>query len=237
MILLARVGDCFALLGFLVGLALWNKLGKPKRMLAAFMGISAATGLGQAYLRSMGMGSAWFGNLWDLSILIVLIPSLMVVMREQLRRLLRPLLIAAVVCWVIINFVFQEMGNFSDAASAGFYLLLAATGLLLLSQSMDEPLGLRQKPGFIRGVVCLSIGLVDALTTVTLSHPGALSHSNLVAIMSIRNAGWCGAYALLAYSLTLKRRTHGIVPKPEDRRTKGDAGGAIRERDLRVLHT
>lgn len=237
MFLLGRIADVLAFAGALLGLWRWRSLDASRRLLVAFLGVSAFCGLGQAILHSLGFGTAWFGNLWDLSILVLLVPACMMVMRKGLRNPFKPIQLLAVGAWVIVNIAMGGIPHFDDLVSMAFYGLLALIGAALFSQFIDDPLKPFRKPEFILALVALAAGSMDAITSLALSHYEALHHGLLVGLMMTRNAVWCGAYALLAYSLTLKGRSYGVVPKPEDRRTKGDAGGAVRERELRVLHT
>lgn len=209
MFLLGRIADVVALFGAFLGLWRWRSLDASRRLLVAFLGASAFCGLGQAILHSLGFGTAWFGNLWDLSILVLLIPACMMVMRSKLREPFKPLQLLAVGLWIVVNIALGGIPHFDDLLSMAFYGLLALVGAALFSQFIDDPLKPFRKPEFILGLVALAAGSVDAITSLAMSHYEALHPALVVGIMTARNAVWCGAYALLAYSLTLKRRTDG----------------------------
>lgn len=206
MVFLARLADFLALLGFGVGLWKWRGLDRSRRLLVAFLGASALCGLGQTVLHDMAFTTAWFGNLWDLSILVLLVPACMMVMRSKLRNPFKPLQILAVGLWLFVNIAMGEIPQFDDLVSMAFYGLLALVGAALFSQFIDDPLKPFRKPEFILALVALAAGSMDAITSLALSHYEALHHGLLVGLMMTRNAVWCGAYALLAYSLRLDRR-------------------------------
>lgn len=238
MLILARLADLLALSGLFLGLWQWKMLDRSRRLLVGFMGISALTGIGQTLLIHMDLHTAWFGNLWDLSILVLLIPACMLVMRSYFRNPFKPLQIIAVGAWLVVNIAMGGIPQFNDLVSMSFYGLLALVGAALFSQFIDDPMRPFSKPEFILALVALAAGSVDAITSLALSHYEALNAGLLVGMMITRNAVWCCAYALLAYSLTLTRRvSRAANTKPQDPGTEGDLGGTIRERELRVLHT
>lgn len=206
MIILARLADLLALVGFGLGLWRWRALDRSRRFLVGFLGVSAACGILQAAFRSIGLTTAWVGNVWDLAVLLLLVPACLMVMRSGPRELFRPIQIIAVAGWVWINIVLGGIPNYNDIASMGFYALLGLIGAVLFSQFIEDPLRPMSKPAFILALVALSVGCVDAVNSLALSHYWTLHHGVLVGLMVIRNAVWCGAYALLAYSLLLDRR-------------------------------
>lgn len=238
MLILDGTANVLAFIGFLIGLGRWRHLETSRRLLVAFLGASALCGLGQTVLHDMAFTTAWFGNLWDLSILVLLVPACMMVMRSKLRNPFKPLQILAVGLWLFVNIAMGEIPQFDDLVSMAFYGLLALVGAALFSQFIDDPLKPFRKPEFILALVALAAGSMDAITSLALSHYEALHHGLLVGLMMTRNAVWCGAYALLAYSLLLKRRDHrASSTQPQDPRGQGDLGGTIGKRELRVLHT
>lgn len=206
MIFLARLADFLALLGFGVGLWKWRGLDRSRRFLVGFMGVSVACGILQAAFRSIGLTTAWVGNVWDLAVLLLLVPACLMVMRSKLRNPFKSLQILAVGLWLFVNIAMGEIPQFDDLVSMAFYGLLALVGAALFSQFIDDPLKPFRKPGFILALVALAAGSMDAITSLALSHYEALHHGLFVGLMMTRNAVWCGAYALLAYSLRLDRR-------------------------------
>src|SRR6185312_265022 len=163
MLILARLADALALLGCLTGLWRWRSLGPSRRLLVAFLGASAVCGLGQFVLHELGLGTAWFGNLWDLSVLTLLLPACMKMMRQPLKQLLRPLHGLAIVGWLFFNITLSGLAMPEDYLSMAFQGLLAVAGALLLSQFLDDAIDLRHKPAFIIALVALCMGLMGAL--------------------------------------------------------------------------
>ena len=204
MIILARIADFLALLGFGVGMWKWRKLDRSRRFLVGFMAVSAFCGIGQAALRGTGFTTAWIGNVWDLSVLALLVPSCLMVMRSNLREPFKPIQILAVGAWVWVNIVLGGMPKYDDLASMAFYAFLGLVGAVLFSQFIEDPLKPWRKPEFVLASVALTAGCVDAVNSLALSHYWTLHHSVLVGLMMLRNAVWCGAYALLTYSLILR---------------------------------
>lgn len=209
MFILDRIGNVLALLGCIVGLWRWRELQTSRHLLTAFLGVSALCGFGQAVLSVEGFSTAWFGNLWDLSILLLLIPACMMVMRRGYRNPLKPLHLLAVGAWVFYYLAIGGIPNFDDYLSMTFYAFLALVGAALLSQYLDDSIELRKKPGFILGITALGVGMLDALTSFAMAHYDAIGIGFLTGLMTLRNAVWCGAYLLFAYSLLLKGRSRG----------------------------
>lgn len=236
MIMLARLADVLALVGCLVGLWRWKSLDAPRRLLVAFLGASAFCGLGQVMLRSMGFGTAWFGNLWDLAALTLFLPVCMKMMRCYFKRLLRPIQGLAIMGWVFFNITLGGIAMPEDYLSMGFQGLLAVAGALLLSQSLDDSAELRHKPAFIVSLVALCMGLFGALVSFAMPHWMELGKEFLIVLMTIYNAGWCGAYLLLAYSLTIRGVDRATDFEQEDRRVQSNSRGTLREWDLPVFH-
>lgn len=220
MIILARLADLLALVGFGLGLWRWRGLDRSRRFLVGFLGVSAACGILQAAFRSIGLTTAWVGNVWDLAVLLLLVPACLMVMRSGPREPFRHIQILAVAGWVWINIVQGGIPNYNDIASMGFYALLGLIGAVLFSQFIEDPLKPMSKPAFILALVALAAGSMDAIASLALSHYEALHHGLLVGLMMTRNAVWCGAYALLAYSLRLDRRH--CESKPTFHRRRAD---------------
>lgn len=209
MLILDGVANVLAFLGFMVGLWRWKHLESSRRLIVGFLAASSLCGFGQTVLKDFALTTAWSGNLWDLSILVLLLPACMMVMRSKLREPFKPLQLLAVGLWAVVNIAMGGIPHFDDLVSMAFYGLLALVGAALFSQFIDDPLKPFRKPEFILGLVALAAGSVDAITSLAMSHYEALHPVLVVGIMTARNAVWCGAYALLAYSLLLKRRTDG----------------------------
>jgi hypothetical protein len=204
---LARVGDLLALLGFCLGAGLWGSIDRPRRLMTLFLGASAACGLGQAALKEAGLGTGAFGNLWDLSLLLLLLPALQSGMRHHLRTTIEPLRWVAVAVWCTLCLALGRLPEFNDAASIGYYGLVAACGAFLVFQCVDGTGPLLRERCFVWGSTILTMGCLDALTTLAISRPGVLPDMTLIRLMVARNAAWCGAYGFLAYSLILRGRS------------------------------
>lgn len=208
MTFLAHLADFLALFGFALGVWRWKRLETCAKWLTLFFGASCACGYGQSLLFSMGYQTAWAGNLWDLSLLCLFIPACFFRMRRALVQYIRPLLTVAIGLWIAFNVAAGDVAQFDNYLSMSFYGLLGLVGATMLSQFLDDSLKLLSKPGFIMGLVALSVGLVDALLSLALSHYSSLSQPFLVGLMVFRNAVWCLAYAVLTYSLFLKGSKH-----------------------------
>lgn len=206
MIFLSRLADVMALAGFAMGLWLWHGLDKSRRLLVAFMGLSALCGLGQAVLYGLGMGTAWFGNLWDLTVLLFLIPACMRVMRITVRTLFWPVNAFAVVVWVFVDIALEDIPKFTNAFSMTIYMLLAIAGICVLYQFVEDSISLHRKPAFILGLMAFTAGATDAVTSLAFSHYHALGNVFLYHLMTARNAVWVCAYCALSYSMVLKQR-------------------------------
>lgn len=206
MLILDHVPDLAALLGFMAGAWLWHSLASVQRSIVAFLGVSAFCGAGQFLLHVTGYSTAWFGNVWDLSVLVALIGACLNVMRSKSRYTISALRCGGVTAWVTVNLLMGGLMVFNDDLSLAIYGILALSGALLLSQFMDDSVRLMRKPEFILGLVCLGAGLMDAINSISLSHYHSLGHSFVVNMMMARNAVWLLAYGMLTYSLTLEAR-------------------------------
>lgn len=251
MFLLDHVGAFIALFGCMLGWVQRPYLEPSRRWLTIFLGISGACGVGQWILQLSGKNTAWFGNVWDLSVVAVLIPSCMMVMRERFRVPLMSLQILSVAVWGVYNLAEGGMPQFDHTLASGLYGFLAFTGAVLFYQFMDDPLDYFRKPEFILASVAFVAGGLSSLTAFATIRYDQLAPTQLDylrlhptiyetfcrGLMTARNAVWCGAYALLAYSLLLKGRNRAANAQPQNPGSEGDAGGTVRGRDLRVLHT
>lgn len=202
---LARAGDALAFAGLAVGMWRWRQLTADRRALTAFLGLSAGLGAGQAFLKFYGIPTALMGNLWDLAVLTLLIPSLLEVTRGGMRRLLKPVVFVAVVVWAAVFLLDAQLPSFNDLASLGFYALLALSAATVLYQFIEDGGNLWRKDVFVLALACLAAGLFDVVTSVIFLHPKAAIEI-LRGMMIVRNGVWCGVYALMGYSLTLNRR-------------------------------
>lgn len=213
MFILDRISDALALIGFMIGAWRWGYLDRSRKLIVAFLGVSAFCGIGQALLRFTDYTTAWMGNLWDLSVLMLLVPACMVVMRSRFRNPLKPILVLLLGAWTVWNLGMGGMASFNDLLSMAFYGLLAFCGAVMFTQFIEDPLKPFHKPEFILSLVALAAGSMDALNSMALAGFKGFSLEFLTGMMTTRNAVWCGAYALLAYSLMLKGRTRGELRK------------------------
>lgn len=214
MIALAHLADILSLLGFGVGLWRWSYFGRSSKWLTVFLGVSAACGFGQSLLFHLGYHTAWAGNVWDLALLTLFIPACMFRMQTEVRQYIRPLLTIAIGMWVLYNVAVGELPIFDNYLSLTFYGLLSIVGAMMLYRFLDDSIHLLYKPGFLIGLVALSVGLSDSLLSLALSHYASLSQDFLVDLMVFRNTVWCGAYVVLGYSLFLE----GGIHEPESKR-------------------
>lgn len=231
-VFLAYLADLLAAFGLLAGMARFGKLGTPRKLVTAFLGVSGACGLGQTFFRALGYSPACFGNIWELAVLGLLLPALMMMMRAHLRQVFKPLQGMAVLVWLVVFLGAGDLPKPIGLASLGFYALLAAASFTVISQFVEDGHNAWKKPGFVIAFGCMVAAFSDVIMLVVklrVMQDMATAHmswdafaivntheaSVLVWVTTARNFLWCVAYGLIGYSMTLEGRCNRVCMKDD----------------------
>lgn len=206
---LARLGDFLALLGAALAFAMRRRDDLAGHLLGLFLGMAALLGFLQWAGKVYGFGTAAIGSLWDLTLLVFLIPASISVMRRPLALIIRTVFLVLLGLWFALQ-LFEDPFNLSSTMSLAIETLVGITGFFQLYQFLEDGLNLREKRGFFQAIAIILASLFDLVLDVSIS---SQPHEPLLLLRVARNSAWCISYILLCYAIYLGPR-HARWAKP-----------------------
>lgn len=200
-----------AIVGLMAGLFMWNRHGRGRRLLTAFMLVSVLCAVLQtrAAERWDPRGVVLFGDLWELSIVALLVPSLLRIMRRPARTVMVPLTVLALIVWA---YFFLGLGYLTEATfhhflSVWIHALLTVTAYVVVGQCFDDSSDLMRNACFVRSMACLTAGSFDAANNYVRGLYLHIDPTLCAQFKTARDLAWLLAYALLSYSILVQRRS------------------------------
>lgn len=202
-----------ALLGAILGLWLWPRLGSKQRWLVVFLWISGECEMLEGYLRILHqtfptITNNPIGNFWKLSVVVVLFSILVVSVKPEDRDPVRALQWLFIAGWAIW---FLALGHLKDFDTY-FYGALCFSAIVISLRALWEVLNQRapaaQNPGTWIALATLMAFTCDVLPNAASFPWLERAHAAQKLIWGFRNVSWGIAYAMMAYALTLEE-THG----------------------------
>lgn len=198
---LGELGALICMIGFLVGLRAFRtwKFKRPflssEQALALFLGASGALEVIQAYLQHKHQQNLWCGALWDLAIILFLVPAI-TTPENWFAKLFS------------LTMTFAWMGYFLtggklEAFDTLFHPVLCMLMMLLADAVIvKHEWGVRTKNSLLSVILAVSILLGMALDVFPYSLSAeTLSSESGVWIQGVRNGLWCVVYALMGFTL------------------------------------
>lgn len=190
-----------ASVGATFGAAYWPKLRESQRWTFAFLTISALSALVADVARLMGHTNAWIGNLWQLSVVGLLLPGVIHAMPHPERLIYKSIQRGLVLAWVIYFLLLRHLFEFTTLFHASACLAVVFTSLTMLYELCFTEASLRRSPSFLLGV-----GAALACAFDVIPHSGFVQwsmqgNSLFITTWIIRNIAWAAGYAVMAYSI------------------------------------
>ena len=193
-------------LGAILGARYWRLLCSSRRWAVSFLVVSALSAVVADSLRVSGHANAWVGNLWQLSVVGLLLPGVVQAVPGQDRVIYRSIQRGLVLTWVIYFILLRHLFEFTTLFHASACIAVVFASLsMLYSLCFTEP-SLPRSPAFLLGV-----GAALACAFDVIPHSGFIEwslkgESLFIATWVVRNVAWAAGYLVMTYSVYVEGR-------------------------------